>query len=80
MEGYRTKSSVLRMVEENSAQQALIAQMQQQIEQLTNQNTGMQAVIGEYKNMLATPAQLEAKQQEADYNPMLQATKDAGNG
>lgn len=80
MEGYRTKSSVLRMVEENSAQQALIAQMQQQIEQLTNQNTGMQAVIGEYKNMLATPAQLEAKQQEADYNPMLQATKDAENG
>ena len=32
----------------------------------------MQAVIGEYKNMLSTPAQLEAQQQTADYAPMLQ--------
>lgn len=71
LEGYRTKSSVLRLVEENSAQQQMIAQMQAQIEQLTAQNQGMQAAVAEYRNAMATPAQIEQQQAQANYNGLL---------
>lgn len=82
MEGYRTKSSVLKMVRENSQQQATMEQMQAQIEQLTAQNQGMQAVIGEYRKAEATPAEIEKKQQGADYSALLQqddSTQDDGS-
>lgn len=73
MEGYRTKSSVLKIVRQNSQQQAMMEQMQAQIEQLTAQNQGKQAVIDEYKKADATPAEVEQKQQEANYTPLLQS-------
>lgn len=73
MEGYRTKSSVLKMVKENSQQQAMIEQMQAQIEALTAQNQGMQAVIGEYRKADATPAEIEKKRQGVDYSGLLQS-------
>ena len=72
MEGYRTKSSVLKMVKNNSQQQAMIEQMQAKIEALTAQNQGMQAVIGEYRKADATPAEIEKKQQGVDYSGLLQ--------
>ena len=73
MEGYRTKSSVLKMVKNNSQQQAMIEQMQAQIEALTAQNQGMQAVIGEYRKADATPAEIEKKRQDVDYSGLLQS-------
>lgn len=72
MEGYRTKASVLKMVQANSQTQAMIAQLQQQLEQAMAQNQGMQAVLNEYRKADATPAEIEQKRQNADYSGLLQ--------
>ena len=72
MEGYRTKASVLKMVQANSQTQAMIAQLQQQLEQAMAQNQGMQAVINEYRKADATPAEIEQKRQNVDYSGLLQ--------
>ena len=79
MEGYRTKSSVLKAVLRNSQIQAQIQQQQAQIEQLTAQLDQQKKVNAGYLKALSTPgggaAQREQMQQEApDYSAFQQDT------
>ena len=56
MEGYRTKSSVLKMVEQNSRQIAQMEQMQATIEQLTQQLEAARTVAENDAKALGTPS------------------------
>lgn len=80
MEGYRTKSSVLKAVRANSQIQQQMQQMQAQIQQLTAQLEQQKKANAGYLKALSTPgggaAQQEQVQNEADYTAFEQATGD----
>lgn len=64
MEGYRTKSSVLKAVKENSQIMQQMQAMQQQIEDLTRKNEGLQAVAQSDAMALGTPSIANANNAE----------------
>lgn len=78
MEGYRTKSSVLKAVRANSQIQQQMQQMQAQIQQLTAQLEQQKKANAGYLKALSTPgggaAQQEQAQNKADYTAFEQAT------
>ena len=76
MEGYRTKSSVLKMVEQNSRQIAQMEQMQATIEQLQAQLASEQKVSRGLKDALTTAgggAALASQGGNVDYNALMQS-------
>lgn len=82
MEGYRTKSSVLKAVLENSQTQQMIAQLQAQVEQLTSQLQTARAVAESDAKALGTPsiARQTEQQNAADYAPLLASGEEAAVG
>lgn len=83
MEGYRTKSSVLRAVEENSQVKAYIAQLEAQLKQMSAQLDAQKRANAGYLKMAQTPgggaAALE-QQQSANYNGLMATDDEAGIG
>ena len=83
MEGYRTKSSVLRAVEENSQVKAYIAQLEAQLKQMSAQLDVQKRANAGYLKMAQTPgggaAALE-QQQSANYNGLMATDDEAGVG
>lgn len=78
MEGYRTKSSVLKAVQANSQQMQQMQQMQAQIEQLNMQLAQQKKVNAGYAKALGTPGG-GAQMQAADYaGAFPQETGEAG--
>ena len=77
MEGYRTKSSVLKAVLENSMVRAQMAQMEAQIQQLTGQLQAAQAVAESDAKALGTPSIARQAEQGANYAPLLESGQEA---
>ena len=77
MEGYRTKSSVLKAVLENSMVRAQMAQMEAQIQQLTGQLQAAQAVAESDAKALGTPSIARQAEQGVDYAPLLESGQEA---
>lgn len=81
MEGYRTKSSVLKAVLENSQTQKMIAQMQMQIEQLTQQLEAAHRVAESDAKALGTPSIVGHPERQTDksanYAPLLESGNEA---
>ena len=74
MEGYRTKASVLKTVEQNSRQLALIEQLRQTVAQLQAQLSGEQQISRGLKEALTTAgggAALSARGAGVDYGVLL---------
>ena len=83
MEGYRTKSSVLRAVEENSQVKAYIAQLEQQLKQMSAQLDVQKRANAGYLKMAQTPGGGEAaleQQQSASYKGLMATDDEAGVG
>ena len=83
MEGYRTKSSVLRAVEENSQTKAYIAQLEQQLKQMSAQLDVQKRANAGYLKMAQTPGGGEAaleQQQSVSYKGLMAADDEAGVG
>lgn len=83
MEGYRTKSSVLRAVEENSQTKAYIAQLEQQLKQMSAQLDVQKRANAGYLKMAQTPGGGEAaleQQQSASYKGLMATDDEAGVG
>lgn len=84
MEGYRTKSSVLKMVEENSQTKAYIAQLEQQLQTAQAQLEQQKKANAGYLKAMATPAggaiAAEQEQPSVNYKPLLSAGKEPGIG
>ena len=78
MEGYRTKSSVLKAVLENSMVRAQMAQMEAQIQQLTGQLQAAQAVAESDAKALGTPSIARQAEQGVNYAPLLESGQEAG--
>ena len=82
MEGYRTKSSVLKVVQQNSREKAMLAQLQQQNEMLTQEltkeqkrSTGLeQRLMGSGGGTILTGQDTPAP----DYSALAQTGQDAG--
>lgn len=77
MEGYRTKSSVLKAVLENSMVRAQMAQMEAQIQQLTGQLQAAHAVAESDAKALGTPSIARQAEQGANYAPLLESGQEA---
>ena len=81
MEGYRTKSSVLKAVQENSQTRQMIEQMQAQIEQLTSELEAARIVAENDAKALSTPSiAAQTGQPGADYAPLLATGQEAQVG
>lgn len=83
MEGYRTKSSVLKAVVQNSQTQQMIQQMQAQIEQLSTELQAARVVAENDAKALGMPSiasqpeQQQGKPNEADYAALLASGDEA---
>ena len=83
MEGYRTKSSVLRAVEENSQVKAYIAQLEAQLKQMSAQLDAQKRANAGYLRMAQTPGGGEAaleQQQSASYKGLMATDDEAEIG
>lgn len=85
MEGYRTKSSVLKMVEDNSKTKAYIAQLEQQLQQTAAQLEAQKKANVGYLKMAQSPGGAAAKLEQTEpptvnYGKLLQTGKEADVG
>lgn len=77
MEGYRTKTSVLKAVEENSQTKAYIAQLEQQLKQTTEQLEAQKQANAGYLKMMESPgggamaAEAQQEPPQANYKDLL---------
>ena len=75
MEGYRTKASVLKMVQENSQTKALIAQLEEQNKMLMAQLDAQKKANAGYLKAMQTPGggsvMAQQEQPAANYNKLL---------
>lgn len=70
MEGYRTKSSVLKVVRENSIVQQQMQALQQQIAELQQELQIKNQVIATDSKVMGTPSIMENLRQEPDYSDL----------
>lgn len=85
MEGYRTKSSVLKMVEENSQTKAYITQLEEQLKMAQAQLAAQKKANAGYRKMAQTSgggAVIAAQQEQptVNYKKLLQSSKEAEIG